>query len=150
MLTKLRAGIDRGLETVLAVILGGMVLAVLWQVGTRFLLRDPSSGSEELVRFGLVWLGLLGASYAFGRKAHLAVDLLPRGRKLDIVVALSIAVFAAAVLVGGGIRLVDITLALGQSSASLEIERGYVYLALPLSGVLILFYTLEAILEGER
>ena len=52
--------------------------------------------------------------------------------------------FALTVLVIGGVRLVEATLALGQTSAALRIERGYVYLALPISGVLVLFYTIEA------
>lgn len=37
---------------------------------------------------------------------------------------------------------------MGQSSAALQIERGYVYLALPLSGVFILFYTALASMEN--
>ena len=54
-----------------------MVIAVLWQVFTRFVLGSPASGTDELVRFALLWLSLLGASYGFGRRAHLAIDLLP-------------------------------------------------------------------------
>ena len=128
----MKAIVDRLLEGALAAILGGMVLVVSWQVVTRFLLRQPSSVTEELVRFGLVWLGLLGASYGFGQKAHLRIDLLPRGTKLELVVHAAVAVFASLVLVAGGSRLVAITLALGQTSAALQIERGYVYVALPI------------------
>jgi TRAP-type C4-dicarboxylate transport system permease small subunit len=127
-----------------------MVLAVLWQVATRYLLRDPSSLTEELARFGLVWLGLLGASYGFGQRAHLAIELIPRTRVLELIVAVCVAAFAILVLVVGGLRLVSATLALGQTSAALQIERGYVYLVLPLSGALTLFYTLEAALTRAR
>jgi len=97
-----------------------------------------------------VWLGLLGASYGFGQRAHLAIELIPRTRLLELIVAASVAAFAILVLVVGGLRLVYATLALGQTSAALQIERGYVYLALPLSGALILFYTLEAALARAR
>ena len=146
----MKAIVDRFLEGALAAILGGMVLVVSWQVLTRFLLRQPSSITEELVRFALVWLALLGASYGFGQRGHLAIDLLPRGPKLDLVVRAAVAVFASVVLVFGGWRLVDITLALGQSSAALQVERGYVYVVLPLSGLLILFYTVIDFHERER
>ena len=54
--------VDRALERALAVLMAAMVLAVLWQVATRYLLRDPSSLTEELARFGLMWLGLLGGT----------------------------------------------------------------------------------------
>ncbi|HSF17479.1 MAG TPA: TRAP transporter small permease [Vicinamibacteria bacterium] len=146
-MSRLKACVDRTLEVVLAVLMTAMVLVVLWQVATRFLLRDPSSVTEELARFGLMWLGLLGASYGFGRNAHLAIDLIDpehRSRGLDAIVAATVVLFAVAVIVMGGFRLVEATLALGQTSTALRFERGYVYLALPLSGVLVVFYTIEA------
>ena len=143
-MTEVKRRVDHALEWVLAALMAAMVLAVLWQVATRYLLRDPSSVTEELARFGLMWLGLLGASYGFGQKAHLAIELVPKNRVLDALVIGAVATFALAILVIGGVRLVDATLALGQTSAALQFERGYVYLALPFSGVLILFYTVEA------
>ena len=155
-LAGLKRHVDRALEVILAAVMAAMVLAVLWQVVTRYLLRDPSSVTEELARFGLMWLGLLGASYGFGQRAHLAIELIPRTwrtrrtRFLDLIVAACVAAFAILVLLIGGLRLVNETLTLGQTSAALQIERGYVYLALPLSGALILFYTLEAALERAR
>jgi len=149
-LAGLKQLVDRTLEVTLAVVMAAMVLAVLWQVATRYLLRDPSSVTEELARFALVWLGLLGASYGFGQRAHLAIELIPRTRVLELVVAACVAAFAILILAVGGLRLVSATLALGQTSAALQIERGYVYLALPLSGALVLFYTLEAALRRAR
>ena len=53
---------------------------------------------------------------------------------------MAIATFAVLVLVIGGTRLVELTLVLGQTSAALQVPRGYVYLALPLSGIVILVY----------
>lgn len=149
-LAGLKQHVDRTLEVTLAAVMATMVLAVLWQVATRYLLRDPSSVTEELARFALVWLGLLGASYGFGQRAHLAIELIPRTRVLELIVAACVAAFAILVLMIGGLRLVSATLALGQTSAALQIERGYVYLALPLSGAIILFYTLEAALTRAR
>lgn len=149
-LAGLKLHVDRALEVTLAAVMATMVLAVLWQVATRYLLRDPSSVTEELARFALVWLGLLGASYGFGQRAHLAIELIPRTRVLELIVAACVAAFAILVLMIGGLRLVSATLALGQTSAALQIERGYVYLALPLSGAIILFYTLEAALTRAR
>ena len=149
-----RRVVDGILEAVLAVLMGGMVVAVLWQVFTRFVLRTPSSFTEELVRFGLVWLGLFGASYGFGKKSHLAIDLLARrmtarqGALLDLFVQLAVASFALLVLVIGGRRLVVLTLDFGQTSAALSVERGYVYAALPISGAIVCFYAVVSIVES--
>lgn len=155
-LETIRAKVDRVVEWALIVIVTTMTLNVLWQVFTRFVLQNPSSYTEELARYLLIWLGLLGASYAVGRKMHLAIDLLPRaltGRMktlLELVIQSIIFVFAATVVFGGGIELVELTLVLQQVSAALQIKLGYVYLVLPLSGILMMFYSLTFIVEHLR
>ena len=128
-----------------------LVIDVLWQVFTRFILGDPSSFTEELARYLMIWVGLLGASYAAGKKMHLAVDLLPsllsgRSRRyLQIAIEIFTILFAVLIMVIGGTRLVFVTFYLGQISAALQLPLGYVYLVVPLSGLLIAFYSVHAI-----
>ena len=142
-----RRVVDRSLEWVLIVFMSLMVLNVLWQVATRFLLRHPSSFTEEVARYLLVWVGVLGGAYAVGTRIHLAIDLLPsklEGRHkafLELLIEICIFVFAALVLVIGGSGLVWLTLDLGQTSAAMQIPLGIVYLVLPLSGLLMMFYS---------
>ena len=142
----LKQVIDRALAWLVIVVMASLVIDVLWQVFTRFVLRDPSSFTEELARYLLIWVGLLGASYAAGKRMHLALDLLSmklegrRKRYLEIFIEGCTLVFAFFVLVVGGVRLVWVTLFLGQTSAALQIPIGYVYLVIPLSGLLIMFY----------
>ncbi len=131
------------------------VVNVLWQVFTRFALASPSSFTEEFARYLLIWIGLLGASYAAGQQMHLAIDLAPTSltgparRRLRGFIQLSVFVFALFVMVVGGIRLVTLTFLLGQTSAALRIPLGYVYLALPLSGVLIMWYAIKNIVSPK-
>jgi TRAP-type C4-dicarboxylate transport system permease small subunit len=151
-MSRARKIIDRFLESLLIGLMGAMVVNVVWQVLTRFLLRNPSSYTEELARYLLIWLGLLGAGYCVGRQAHLAIDLVTsklegsakHGCKLFGYSA--ILGFSLLVLVVGGTRLVYTTLAYQQTSAALQIPLGWVYLALPLSGALITFYCIGSIL----
>jgi TRAP-type C4-dicarboxylate transport system permease small subunit len=157
-MTRLKALVDRVLEFAVAFVMAILVLDVLWQVFTRFILRDPSSWTEELARYLLIWVGLLGAAYAAGRKMHLALDLLPtklegpKRRRLSIFIELCAFLFAFAALVVGGVRLVNVTLVLGQTSAALQMPIGYVYLVVPISGILIMFYSAYHIYEilGSR
>ncbi|MCP4658684.1 MAG: TRAP transporter small permease [bacterium] len=154
--SSLRAMVDRGLGWILVVLMSAMVLNVLWQVFTRFVLRSPSSYTEEIARYLLVWVGLLGASYAAGKRLHLAIDLLPTRlegaskRALSLFIESCAFLFALFVLVVGGGRLVRLTLILGQHSAALQVPLGYVYLALPLSGLLIMFYSALSAVEEIR
>lgn len=133
-----------------------LVIDVLWQVFSRYVLNDPSSFTEELARFLLMWVGLLGASYAAGKKMHLAVDILPnklegkRKSYLTLLILVCTVLFALTVMVFGGIRLVTITLFLGQTAAALQMPLGYVYLILPISGLLIAFYAILFIVDEFR
>ena len=133
---KLKEIVDKALAWVVIVVMAVLVIDVLWQVFTRFILRDPSSFTEELARYLMIWVGLLGAAYAAGKRMHLAVDLLPtkltgrRKQYLGLVIEGFTLLFALFALVIGGTRLVWVMLFLGQTSAALQIPIGYVYLAL--------------------
>lgn len=145
------SALERVLGWFLVVVMGVSVANVLWQVFTRFVLANPSSYTEELARYLLIWIGLIGAAYASGRQLHLAIDLLPRSVSgwtsiaLQVLIRVIVAGFAIAVLMYGGMQLVRITLSLGQTSAALRIPIGWVYMALPISGVLIGWFSLRDI-----
>ena len=145
-LRRTKEALDRALAWTLAMAMIGSVLVVLWQVLGRYVLKSPSSFTDELVRYVLIWIGLLGGAQAAGRRLHLAIDLLPERlapparHRLGAFNQILIAVFALAVLGLGGGSLVHLTFALGQRSAALGLPLGWVYLVLPLSGVLIAFY----------
>ncbi len=142
----MRKTIDKILGSFLAILMAVMTVNVLWQVFSRYILGVPSSFTDELARFFLIWIGMLGAAYASGQNMHLAIDLLPtklneKGkRRLHIFINTLIAVFALAVLVIGGSRLVYVTFYLEQKSSALQIPLGVVYSIIPLSGVLIIYY----------
>lgn len=143
--------LERALEWVVMLMMTALVLVVLWQVFTRYALRDPSSWTDELATLLIVWVALLGASIAFVKQAHLGVDVLtarfsPRNRlRSEILVYLLVAVFAAVILLYGGAKLVALTLMTNQVSPALGVKIGHVYLALPISGFFILIFTIEAI-----
>jgi TRAP-type C4-dicarboxylate transport system permease small subunit len=153
---SLRLALDRLLGGVICVLMAGMVLNVLWQVFTRFVIKNPSSFTEELARYMMIWVGLLGSAYATGRKSHLALDLITaqlagaRKRASELFIHAVVLVFALGVMVGGGGRLVYIQLTLGQQSAALQWKTGYVYLAVPLAGAFIAFYSVLALIDAAR
>ena len=148
----MREKIDSLLERILIGLFAIMLLSVIWQVFSRFILGSPSTVTDELSSFGLIWVGLLGAAYATGKKLHLAIDLLPAKRVernrlfFDGFVHLSIALFSLAVLVVGGGRLSWITFVLEQKSAAMQIPLGIIYLILPVSGLLIIYYCTDQFL----
>lgn len=148
--------VDRGMRALLASLMAAMVVDVTWQVISRFILRDPSSVTEEIARFLLIWIGLLGSAWAYRRNIHLGIDILTTrltGRKRFYSLLFTHAaalIFALSVMVIGGGRLVALTLELGQVSAALGIRMGVVYLAVPLSGALISLYAAGFLIETIR
>ncbi len=140
----------------LVFLMGIMVINVLWQVASRYLVGSPSTFTDELAGFLLIWVGLLGAGYGTGQGLHLAIDILPNaveGKKkeiLDYVINGFVALFALMVMVIGGARLVFLTLDLEQLSSALEIPLGYVYLVVPLSGAVMVYYSIHNIIKGLK
>jgi len=145
--------LDRSLELLVIVVVAVLVVDVSWQVFTRFILKDPSTWSEELAVFLLIWVSLLGAAVALNRGAHLGIDyfvskLSPKKRLYtEIFVFLCISIFSFTVMVLGGIDLVTSTLKLKQLSPALGIKVGYVYLAVPISGFFLVLYSVIGLFE---
>ena len=143
---QIRIKVNKIIERFLVLILVGMVLNVIWQVFTRFFTSSPSAFTNELARYLMIWLGVLGAAYISGKQEHVAIDFFVKKlnnslrRFIDRFVLLSILSFAFFVIIIGGINLVYITLKLEQYSPSLQIPLALVYSIIPISGLLIIFY----------
>ena len=145
--------LDKFLEVLLMASVAVLVVDVLWQVFTRFVMGKPSSWTEELATFLLIWVSLLGAAVALGRGAHLGIDyfthkLSKHDRiQIELFVFALVSLFSLLVMVIGGISLVKQTLALAQISVALHIPMGYVYLAIPISGAFLVLYGMIGFFE---
>lgn len=153
MFKTIKKILDRSLEILVMTVMAVLTVDVLWQVFTRFILKNPSTWTEELAIFLLIWVALLGAAVALGRGAHLGIDYLVNKlsvkKKLctEVFVFLCIALFSLCVMIIGGIDIVTSTLKLGQVSPALGVEIGYVYLAIPISGFFLVLYSVIGLVE---
>lgn len=143
--------LDKFLGYLLVLLLAAMTLDVLWGVLTRYAFGSQADWSEELARFLLIWISLLGAAYVSGQGMHLSIDLLmpkltqANQRRLSIFIHVVILLFALTVMVIGGFRLMYVTQVLGQRSAALQVPMYLVYAVVPLSGVIIICYIVNSI-----
>lgn len=139
--------IFRIMEIILVSIFGLLVIDVLGQVFSRYVLNTSFAFTEELARFSLIWLSILGAAYLSGKREHLSMDFLyqkfsgKNRKKVLIFIELCIFSFALIVMVIGGFNLVYTTLHLGQLSGTLRIPLGYIYAILPVSGLFIMLFS---------
>ena len=85
-LEKFKQPIDRLLAGFTVAVMAMLVVCVVWQVFSRYVLAQPSTMTDEIARFSMIWVGLLGAAYATGKRRHLSIDLfvsdLTGGRRL--------------------------------------------------------------------
>lgn len=139
--------INNILRLVLAVLVGAMVVVCCWQVITRFVLNSPSKYTEEILRYALIWLTMLGAPYAYGANKQLSIDLLvvnftAKGQtQTKIFVEIIVLLLSAAVFVYGGIA---VTLnASGQISAAMKLPMEIYYACIPIGGALMILYSID-------
>lgn len=148
---KLKEKLDTILGWLLAMLMALMVVNVTWQVFSRYILNDPSSWTDEVSRYMLVWLGLLGAAYVSGKNGHLAIDVIltklkgKRSYWVNVIIHVLIILFASVVMVWGGGNLVYITQVLEQKTATLQVPLSWIYMMIPLSGVFVIFYHISHI-----
>ncbi|MEL7160817.1 MAG: TRAP transporter small permease, partial [Bacteroidota bacterium] len=108
-----------------AALLAVQVTVVLWGVLTRYAFGNQAGWTEELARYLLIWISLLGAAYAVATRSHIAISLLPdslegpKRRRLNRVIDVLILLFAVVALIIGGGYYVWLTLSLGQQAPSL-------------------------------
>ena len=104
--------LNKIMEWTVVVLLSIMLTSVLWGVLTRYIFADQSSWTDELARFALIWVSILGAAYVSGKKAHITIDLLPkrtsekRKLQLEVITSVIIAVFVLAIFIIGGLRYI--------------------------------------------
>lgn len=143
-MTAFKQAADAVLRTLCIALFAVLVLLVCYQIFTRLVLNNPSVWSEEASRYTFIWLSLIGISVATGERADVAIDLLVK--KLPVVaqrwvtaLAYLFAIsFATAFMVYGG--YLNATLSWNQANPVLPVTQGVLYLAVPVSGVLLTFY----------
>ncbi len=148
---------DKFLAAVCVILFAVLVATVVWQVFSRQVLNSPSAWTSELAQYLFVWLGLFGATLVFAERGHIAVDFLVRKfparveKGTALFVQAAIIAFASLILVWGGYRVAEQSWS--QALSGLPVTVGPLYLVMPITGILIIFYAvyhIVAILKGDE
>lgn len=126
-----------------------MVIFAIGGVFFRYVMESSAlSFSDELCRYSFVWAVFLAAPVCTRQKSHAAVDLfvnlLPKKMKNFLLVSSTLAVLGFLVLMV--VQGIDITIkSMGTLSSSMEIPMWWIYISIPISGFLMLIFTIESI-----
>ena len=132
---KIRAGIMRVLGIVITCLFALMTLIGTYQIVTRYFFNRPSTVSEELLTYSFT---LRASAYVFGKRDHMRMGFLadkftgPGRRYLEVAIDLLTFAFAGVVMVYGGISITKLTMI--QTTASLRVPMGYIYVIVPVAG----------------
>lgn len=136
--------LDTLLRWIIVALFALLVALVVWQVFSRQVVGEPATWTDEGARMAFVWLGLFASALVFGERGHIAVEYLARRlpapieRGLAAGVQVTVMVFALVICVWGGWSAARN--AWTQELSALPFTYGQMYLALPVSGALVLFY----------
>lgn len=144
----LRKIIDNIEEIITVPLMAALLVVLTWQIGTRWLLNDPSLWSEELARVLFMYMSLIGSAIAIKRSTHVNItffsDKLPEKIRLYLVLSLELAVLVSiGAIIYLGYQHVQRTaffelITLGVSSA-------WMNYSLPIGGVFMVLRQIEKI-----
>lgn len=151
----IRNTLVRTLEWIALILMGLLVLDVVWQILSRYVMPLPSAWTSELATILLIWVSLLGTCIVFMESGHLGVDyFVDRFTKgkirvyADILVYLIVLFFSISILLYGGGRLVYLIMTVThQTTPVLGMNKGIVYLAIPICGAFMVLFAFEGIFE---
>lgn len=130
-----------------------MTIMIFLQVIFRYVLGEALPFSEELARYLFVWSVALGTALALRKHAHIGVEVfverLPvRFRELAVITATLLNLLFFGLLIWYGFVMVGATM--DQESAALLLPMGYVYLAIPISGIILFICEIANFLERRQ
>lgn len=131
-----------------------MCLMVAVQVILRYVFNFSFVWSEELIRYLMIWMVMLGSALVQARNEHVRIDFFPmlagpRGRRvMETIFRLCTLVFLAILLIKG-VKMVYFNRLF--ESSGLRISMLWASLAIPLGALLMGVYTLrDLVRDGHR
>lgn len=145
--------LEKILEKIIGFLTGIMVLLLIAQVATRYVLRGSMYWAGEMAVWVFIWITYLGAALLYRRKEHIIVKLIDfvlsnRAKKVleifvDIIVSLILAiVFYYSIPVVKAYS--------NQYATAIYISKRLMFLSLPVSLFLIFIFMIDNIIQKIR
>ena len=146
---KLIDGLDRTVQILLVILLCGILLTTLTQVIWRYVFNAPFMWTEELARDFGIWMVMLGTGLILREQGHLGFEILPESWKpvLRLIADVSVIFFSIALL-RPGFRFVAVSF--NRESAAIRMPLWILYLAIPVGLVLMLIFSIDALMTNIR
>ena len=149
---------DRALEIVLrwmsVVCMFVLVVLVSALVLVRFFPIFSMGWADEIVELAFAWMVFMGTAAVWRSHEHIAIDFIPQalagtraGRALDVVVGLLVLGFLAVFTWQGWFFMIQSS---SNTSPMLTMPRPLWYATIPVSGLVMIVYTVSRIMKDFR
>ncbi len=132
----------------IGVLMAVLSINVLIQILGRQVLKVSVPWTDEIARFSFIWMAMIAASAQVRKRAHFTVsivaDAIPWKRALTVIIDLAI-IFVAFCLFYYGIRYCQ--LGLKKVSSVINMRMTWVYAAIPVGSLFMMFYGVEMLME---
>ena len=150
----LNRALYRMLQFLITLLIAAMLVPVTLQIAARFIDFIPMYiWTEEVARFCLIWLIMLGATIAVRDGTHFEVDVLPaprsaRGKAVARLIV-HVSIFLVALIFAiFGVRFAGFGYI--QHSEMTGINMATLYVAWPFAGIVWLLFLIEKILDDIK
>lgn len=150
-MTEIRNFLNKIILGICVILFMFMTCIGTYQILVRYIFKSPSTVSEELISYSFAWMSMFAASYIFGKRDHMRmVFFIERFSKdiqikIGILTEIVVLLFAIGVLISGGAYIT--TLSITQTTPALGISMGYIYMVLPVCGIITAIYSILNIFD---
>lgn len=145
--------IEKILEVLTMILLTSMVLIIGFQIFNRYLLGTTPKWSEALSLLFMIWFSFIGMALGVEKGIHLSIEyfvdkLNKRNKKIIYIINdVLIAIFGIVITINGW----DLSVMASKSiMPSLGLPRTYMYIIMPICGVMITIYSILNIFKTKR
>jgi TRAP-type C4-dicarboxylate transport system permease small subunit len=143
--------VEMAIRFISRVFIGAIVAVIFYAVVMRYIFHRPPAWSEELSRFVFIWMIMFSAVLVTREESHIQItfvlDLLPKTLRFFVSNFVRLLMIGFCwVMVQQGLRIYPIVAE--ASSPSFGISMGWLYLSIPVSGILMGIYILETIVKS--
>lgn len=147
---KIKSMFDNGIDNLNVIFIALMTVIVAGTVFTRYLFSYTPRWSSEVSMLLLVWVGFIGIAVGFRDKLHIGVGALvalfpKKVQTLCDIIAKILVIIVAIIFIVYGFRFTS--LMGGSTMAGTGLPQSVLYAAIPVSGVLMLFYGIELLFK---
>ena len=149
MLRNVNGKVERLILKIVGPVFLVYIIVIFVQVLARNYIQVPLIWLDEVARMCFQWTLMLGAAVAVRRQAHYVVEVIPKQYFFAVVglklFAQAVMVVFIAVMVWHGAAFAR--MGLDRLSSALEIPWIYIYVSLPIAGVVMVMFLAEVVIS---